>query len=125
MNPTVYIIDDDPIYTFSVTHMLKQLDHEGDLFVFSNGKEALDAIIEHDPPDSEELVLLDINMPVMDGWEFLAALPKEERYELMEIYIVTSSISPDDRERAESDERVSGFLVKPISPAQLKTLLEY
>lgn len=63
-----------------------------------------------------ELILLDLNMPIMDGWEFLQEFtklrPKIARP--IELYVVSSSINPTDMERARAIQEVSDYIVKPI-----------
>ena len=72
-----------------------------------------------------EMILLDINMPQMDGWQFLEGLlairPNFNNETI--IYVVTSSIAHSDREKANSIEEVSGFLSKPLSVEHLKKLI--
>lgn len=72
-----------------------------------------------------ELILLDINMPQMDGWQFLESLielrPNFENETI--IYVVTSSIANSDREKANSFDEISGFLSKPVSADCLKKII--
>lgn len=120
----VYIIDDDPIYTFSMKYMLKQLGFLDEPVVFENGEEALRGMLNISPEDLPGLVLLDINMPVLDGWGFLDGLPDNEVIRGLRIFMVTSSISQDDRNRASNYAKLSGYLVKPVAPERLKEILE-
>ena len=124
MSKRIYLVDDDPIYTFSMKAMLRQIGFEGDLKIYENGEEAYEGIKEHSDKGIHELVLLDLNMPVMDGWEFLDAVSANGVLtEQMRIYIVTSSISPDDEAKAKSIDTVDGFLVKPVDRGTLKEII--
>ena len=94
--------------------------------VFHNGKEALNhlnAIISNEA-ELPDVILLDLNMPVMDGWEFLEEFIKIESDKPITIYIVSSSIDPGDINKAKSYDNVSNYIVKPITIEALKTVLQ-
>ena len=94
----ISIIDDDPITTFGIKKMLDSLALCDTIISYTNGKLAIDgmkALIAENRP-VPEIIFLDINMPIMDGWQFLEefiALPLEQK---VRINIVTSSIDPVD-----------------------------
>ena len=92
---------------------------------FDNSYEALKEF-QHPDFTLPDLILLDINMPGMDGWEFLTALSLHRPNLKKEtcIYIVTSSIAECDREKALALPYVSGFISKPLSVAKLKEIGE-
>ena len=94
------VIDDDPITVFGIKKMLNSLNVSDTIKTYANGKEAIDDIRRM--IDSKEAVpevlFLDINMPIMDGWQFLEefiSLPLPQR---IRINILTSSIDPADRQ---------------------------
>ncbi|UCD60167.1 MAG: response regulator [Flavobacteriaceae bacterium] len=97
---SIAIIDDDPITVFGVKRMLNTLNVSENIKSYANGKEAIDdfkRIINH-KEEIPEVIFLDINMPIMDGWQFLEefiALPITNK---IRINILTSSIDPADRE---------------------------
>ncbi|WP_417886210.1 response regulator [Zunongwangia sp.] len=120
------IIDDDPIFVFTAKKIMELADFSDSFLVFKNGKEAINhftALLttENTLPD---VILLDINMPVMNGWEFLDEFTKIESLKSVVIYVVSSSIDPEDKERAKSYEEVSNYVVKPITIDSLKTIIE-
>ncbi len=120
------IIDDDPIYVFCTKRIMDLADFCESFLIFHNGKEALDklsAIIQRNE-NLPEVILLDLNMPVMDGWEFLEEFTKIPASKTITIYIVTSSINPEDIERAEQFDNVNNYIVKPVTAEKLMQILK-
>ncbi|MBT0606699.1 response regulator [Aequorivita echinoideorum] len=120
------IVDDDPIFVYGTRRMMELVNFCDAFLIFKNGKDALDnltALIEAGQrlPD---LILLDLNMPIMDGWQFLDVFTQIEIEKKIVIYIVSSSIDPKDFDRAKHYDSVSNFVVKPISIDVLKNLKE-
>lgn len=118
------IVDDDPVIL--MIHRLKVvksgLDNEP--LEFMNGRPALDYLHEHQSNGSHFLVLLDINMPVMNGWEFLDAIGDSEFKSKVNVAIVTSSVNHEDKEKAAQYSEVFSYLIKPLSEDDLKALKE-
>lgn len=121
-----FIIDDDNLYTNVLTKMVKVKKACHNIMVFENGAEALEYLdfALQDSSKVPDVILLDINMPIMDGFDFLDQyinlehkLPKP-----VIIYMVTSSVSRKDKERAEQYSQVSQFIVKPITMDQIEKL---
>ena len=117
----VCIIDDDRIYVNLVSRViaLKKLSKE--VIIFKNGKEAIDFFkqnikIPQQEADVPKIILLDLNMPIMDGWEFLQEFEqiKSNINQQVKLYVVSSSINPRDVDRAKSIEAVSDYIIKPI-----------
>jgi CheY-like chemotaxis protein len=116
---TLGIVDDDTIYTFLVKKIIEQTNLVNTIKVFENGLDAIEFLKKNaDNYDAlPEIILLDLSMPVMDGWEFL------EEYSLLSpklgrkitIYIISSSISPFDIAKAKSISFVTDFIIKPVS----------
>ncbi|MFV8337717.1 response regulator [Flavobacterium sp. LB3P21] len=120
------IIDDDPIFVFGTKRIMEIANFCESFMIFRNGKEAFDklkAIIIADEklPD---LILLDLNMPIWDGWQFLDEFIKIPNVNPITIYIMTSSVDPEDIEKAKTYDAVSNYLIKPITMAELKKLME-
>lgn len=119
------IIDDDDMYVSLLTKVIDIRNLAKSLLVFKNGQEALDYFVKI-YKDMEEravpqVILLDLNMPVMDGWSFLEALGEYDFPALKNstLYIVSSSINPIDLERSKEINLVKDFIVKPIGPNEL------
>lgn len=124
----ICLIDDDPVYTFVVRKMLKYIRQSDCLVNFPNGEVALNWLKSHINESSvlPELIFLDISMPVMNGFEFLEAW-QEARLEnslSIPIYMITSSTSTEDKERASNFPDVAGYIVKPVTKDQLRLIFE-
>ncbi|WP_190277543.1 response regulator [Adhaeribacter rhizoryzae] len=118
MIPQVFIIDDDEMSCYLTRFMLKLQQAASDIVTYFDAEEALKAIETGlEQGNLPNLILLDLNMPHLDGWEFLDALaPLEEKLtNKLKIFILTSSVDPYDEERSRAYSLVSGFLPKPLS----------
>ena len=90
-----------------------------------NGETGL-ANLEHQADQNlKTVVLLDINMPVLDGWEFLEQIQKSNFYHLaeLEIYMVSSSTDERDILKAKDYDFVKGFIIKPLSKEKIQEIL--
>lgn len=114
------IIDDDEMYVNLVKKIIDVKKLSENLLVFKNGQEALDyfkAIIENVSENAfPEIILLDLNMPVMDGWKFLKQFTdiKPPAHLKTTLYIVSSSIDEYEIEKAKSYSMVTDYLIKPV-----------
>jgi CheY-like chemotaxis protein len=114
------IIDDDEVYINLIKKVINIKKLSENLLVFKNGREALDyftAIIENLNQNAfPEIILLDLNMPVMDGWDFLKKFTQISPHSNIKttLYIVSSSIDPFEIEKAKSFTSVTDYLIKPI-----------
>jgi len=117
---SVYIVDDDSITIFGLRKLLDKYSKELNVEEFRNGREALNAILKLQAKNSAlpDVIFLDINMPIMDGWTFLDEFLKLKNTSKVNIKIITSSIDIRDREKWQSYVRKTGhqidFITKPI-----------
>tara|TARA_R110002167_G_scaffold247308_16_gene452934 strand:- start:274 stop:684 length:411 start_codon:yes stop_codon:yes gene_type:complete len=124
-NRTVCIIDDDPIFVYGTKVLLNyNSSFCSNIIVHEDGEEALESITallkaKQKLPD---VIFLDLNMPIMDGWEFLDRFVQLSLEEKPRIYIVSSSIDPSDLEKAKGYGIVNNFVSKPFSDAKLLKL---
>lgn len=109
----VWIVDDDTIASAIAKHLLGR--HEAFELTgeFTNAAQAIRKL-QAESKDKPDLILLDLNMPVMSGWEFLDLLQKDNSLTTIPVAIFTSSIDPRDRLRAHDYPMVIGHFVKPI-----------
>lgn len=125
----VAIIDDDPVFQLITRINLNRQKLAKNVLMFNNGKDAIDFFnaAAAMPGDLPDVIFLDINMPIMDGWhfleEFLALKPQIEKE--ITIYVVSSSVDPIDRDRAKTISAVTGYLVKPVNEGDLAGLFEH
>ena len=124
-NKKVLIVDDD--HVILMIHKLKIMKTGVDLtpLEFLNGRTALDYIIEHNEPDNSFIVLLDINMPVMTGWEFLDSIQKMNLKCQFKVAIVTSSVDQADQEKAKKYSQVFSYITKPVNEAEMSMLKDF
>jgi CheY-like chemotaxis protein len=123
----VCIIDDDEIYHFTIQKTIKLQGFNNDLLYFHNGHEAIDFFNQNLENTAElpDVILLDLNMPVINGWQFLQeyATFKDQIKKPISIYVVSSSISRSEISRATAIEDVLGYIQKPLKPEELKRIL--
>ncbi len=115
------IIDDDDVYVNLIRRIIDLKSLSENLLIFKNGREALDyfkiLLATIDSPLFPEIILLDLNMPIMDGWEFLKEFTQISPPSGLKttLYVVSSSIDPYEIERAKAHFLVKDYLIKPVN----------
>ncbi|SFV26969.1 response regulator [Thermoflavifilum thermophilum] len=124
----IFLIDDDPIHQQIAVLMLQKAEVVKEVISFHEAQAALDYIRAHEtePEALPEVILLDLNMPVMDGWAFLDAFEqiRDGLLASVRIFIYTSSINYHDRLRAHQYPSVTGYLVKPLSREDIQRIAD-
>ena len=125
----VCLIDDDNIYQYTARILVESTGLVKQIQSFYNGFEAINWFRDQKNIDSETLpdvIFLDINMPVMNGWEFL-----EEYHKLytnlpkpIVVYVVSSSVDSSDMQKSRTYNAVSDYLVKPVNRSKYQELME-
>lgn len=116
------IIDDDEIITLLQKNLVKKCDLDSDPYSFKNAEHALDFLQNDSDPSNDYLILLDINMPQMTGWEFLNRLKSVDNNDRFSVAMVTSSIDRSDKRKAANDNHVLDFIEKPVSARHCEKL---
>lgn len=114
----ILIVDDDDISLFIAKKSVEAACPKAKVFVCKNGEEALHKLTSLNP----DILLLDINMPVMNGWSLLDNLLNKVKKLDFPIYMVSSSLDEKDKEKSQSYDFVKGFINKPINKEKIKSL---
>ena len=127
---SILCIEDDAITLMLYKMVLTKASFTNEIITTTNGEEALNYINKLNEANSDgtiknvpQLIFLDLNMPVMGGWEFLEIFSssKYAEYNHIKVIILSSTVDPDDLEKSKKYSMVIDFLSKPIS----RELLEY
>lgn len=127
MLETILCVDDDPITLMLCKMVISKVSFSNEIATAKNGEEALkyfDTIKTSSNINKPQLIFLDLNMPVMNGWEFLESFSTEAYSEFHDtkIIILSSTINPEDLEKSKKYPMVIDFLSKPISRQMLEFL---
>ena len=124
----ILLVDDDEDCNFFHERLINKMECAEHVETVLTGYDALDFLRtsvngQHPQPN---LILLDINMPGMDGWSFLEEYNKlsEDQKAQIVVVMLTTSLNPDDREKAESDSNVDAFANKYLDEESLMDILK-
>jgi CheY-like chemotaxis protein len=123
----IWVVDDDVIYQTIIKKLITKAGVFSAHSSFMNGKEAINTLA-NTIEESEylpDVILLDINMPVMDGWEFMEEIKmmKSKISKKIIIYIVSSSIAIEDKNKSKTFTDIFGYIPKPISVDDLISIV--
>lgn len=125
----VALVEDNAIFCFLFKRFLEEYTaREIEVQLFSDGRKALDYFvsIRNKPSSYPNLIFIDINMPIMNGWELIDTLVSE-KFEFIHnshVYIVSSSKSPLDRSNYEEYNFIKDYITKPISREGIYKILD-
>ncbi|MCC5815171.1 MAG: response regulator [Leptospira sp.] len=120
----VFVVEDDEICKLHFIRLLEKKLKIPSIISFSNGLEAVEHVnnlLKDDAINNVSLIFLDLNMPVMDGWEFLDVITA--RSWNIPVCIVTSSIDPYDISKAKEYSNVIDYITKPATEDKIKDVL--
>ncbi|WP_209331661.1 response regulator [Lunatimonas salinarum] len=119
------VIDDDPLYNFGIKKLFEFTQFSENCLFYKNGQEAIDALTDISLSENfPDVLLVDINMPIMNGWKFLEEYEKRNLKRDVRIYVVSSSINQEEIDRANGYEFVNGYIFKPLTLEKVKELKE-
>lgn len=119
----VLLVDDDTASNFIAQRLLKKVESVTQITTTTNGKEALDFVTQYEGElNFPDLILLDINMPVMNGFEFMEHFQKLSSNSNVRVVLLTSSISPRDVQTA-ATYKIKEFVNKPLTSEKLQQIM--
>jgi CheY-like chemotaxis protein len=121
MNRKAFIIDDDQICHFITRHLIKTENLAQEVTCFFDAKEVFQLLSANFFQNMPDMIFLDLNMPHMDGWQFLEAMRAYAHLitNRSRIFILTSSVDEADKEKAQEYPFVSGYYYKPLQAEAL------
>lgn len=121
-NKITYLIDDDKLSIRLMSMLISKNKFCEEIVSFCNAELALETLkINCNTPQTlPDVILLDLNMPILDGWQFLDEFIHLPLKKEISIFIVTSSIDPSDIEMAKNYKMVKSYIMKPITAQKLE-----
>jgi CheY-like chemotaxis protein len=120
-----YLIDDDDLSLFLARHLLQSENFASSICSFQSAEQALATLLADLAEALPKIIFLDLNMPLMNGWQFLEALTpyEQELRGRCHIYILTSSLALSDLEKSKHYQLVEGLIHKPLDRGELRAIL--
>lgn len=116
---TIMLVDDDEIIVYLTKKIVKDTNKAKLIDVFGNGSDAINYLKENSKSSNllPDIIFLDLFMPIMNGWQFLEEykMIKSKMTKSIEIYVISSSISQEDINKAKNIYEVSDYIIKPIT----------
>lgn len=119
----IVLIDDDSTTNYLNKLIIERSHLVDEVLTFDSAEDALIFFSQNESEEDQALVLLDLNMPVMNGWQFLDQYQAMNGSKANKIVILTSSINPADKQMADQKERVLDYKSKPLSIDMLNELV--
>ncbi len=122
----ILLVDDDEINNFISVKLIKKTILNSEIVSCLNGRFAIDQLLSRDVADLPDIIFLDINMPIMNGWEFL---DEYERLNVdperkIKIFIISSSVFSNDINKAKSYPSVVDFISKPLNMEKIAEVFD-
>jgi len=120
------VIDDDAINIFIIKKLIEKTGYLLEIISMSNGELAIEHLKKQNSQNLTlpDLIFLDINMPIMTGWEFLVEYEKLSIQKMIPVYMLSSSIFQNDIDKARTFANVKDFMSKPMSNNQLINIFD-
>ncbi len=121
------VIDDSKLDCFIAEKIIQNTGKSDSIKSFMMAEEALNYIRDNHEEEDKTIILVDIQMPIMNGFEFLEAFEKvlqPENRRNYKVHLLSSSINESDKQKAKGFKSVNSFISKPLTPASLNNVLE-
>lgn len=125
---SILLVDDDKDCNFFHQRLINKMEYAENVYIVNNGREAIEFLKstvngEHPHPD---IIFLDINMPVMNGWEFVEEYQKlsENQKAKVMLIMLTTSLNPDDVEQAKKYKDIKGYKNKYLDKETMEEILK-
>jgi CheY-like chemotaxis protein len=126
---TIFLIDDDPVFVYLTKKIICSINGGCNIREFADGELAIDQLkeIRGEATLLPDIIFVDLSMPVMDGWEFLNEYDRlwPSLSKPIDLFIVSSSISPQEVERSKSYRAVTDFLIKPVAKGKIAEIMSH
>ncbi|MES2617296.1 MAG: response regulator [Bacteroidota bacterium] len=126
IQPDYIIIDDETLHTVVCKYQIARVHDKATVKTFTDPQKGLDYLKEFisEPIKNKTIVLLDINMPGLSGWELLDEIESTEQipFDKLSIYMHTTSINPIDEEATKANPHIAGFIPKPLTVEALQAI---
>ncbi len=119
----IVLIDDDETTNYLNKLIIERAALVDEVVSFDSAQDALNFFSNNQDEEDESLVLLDINMPIMNGWQFLDRYQMLQKQNGNKFVILTSSINPADKEMAEEKNSIIEYMAKPLSIEMINELV--
>lgn len=123
----ILLIDDDRIYQFAARKTIEATGFADNILIYSNGEDAINYLKSNikDETSLPDVIFLDVNMPIMNGWEFLEEYShiKQGLIKPVIIYVVSSSVDEFDVSKSRQYDTVKGYIVKPVLREKFRQIL--
>ncbi|MDN5200184.1 response regulator [Fulvivirgaceae bacterium BMA10] len=121
LNKPILLVEDDVVDQMTVTRSLKELNVANELYVANNGEEGLDVLKSNN--EKPGLILLDLNMPKMNGIEFLQIIKTDDNFKMIPVVVLTTS--KQEKDKVESfNLGIAGYMVKPVDYDQFLDIMK-
>jgi len=122
----IWLVDDDEIYQYVTKTYFEFDEPKRNISTSFSGKEAMDHLLTANEVDFPDIILLDINMPKMNGWEFMDEFRKikPNLKRTPSIFVVTSSENSNDKNKANDYEEIIDYIVKPVDDNKIKEIIK-
>lgn len=121
----IILVEDNLVTSMLHERVVQKVLPEAIVYKFSDGKSVYEFILSNNQPEKRYLILLDLTMRIMDGWEFLDAMLEHDTHCKMAVVVITTSVDPDDFFKSRDYPQIFGYFGKPFTIEQFQKVLQH